>query len=281
MLWRHILIVRTALVNDPNDIFVSLQKDAKQCCDITKLDFIPFSVVVDQSDEYSGALWCKNILRQNWHLDCSHFSDLAHCLWSLDCTHSSGLLLCRRLEQWVQSIFVMSKHSWASFWGQTNVKIWPDRGFLFKEDILFFPCLLCLPSSCQLLFVFCWKLHFCNFLTMCKWGAFLWWVLSLRSFQKIFQNVDLKGFLNGCGNVPFSLLLIFLWGSLSAASFLGVAFHETFSPSRADRFHVLDWWGIVQRPLPGRWVSQFINRCRVNVLLNCLTSHLVKIYNLN
>ena len=34
----HSLIVRTALVNDPNDIFVCLQKDAKQCCDATQQD---------------------------------------------------------------------------------------------------------------------------------------------------------------------------------------------------------------------------------------------------
>ena len=34
----HSKIVRTALVNDPNDIFVCLQKDAKQCCDATQQD---------------------------------------------------------------------------------------------------------------------------------------------------------------------------------------------------------------------------------------------------
>ena len=36
----HSLIVRTALVNDPSEIFVCLQKGAKQCCDVTKLNCV-------------------------------------------------------------------------------------------------------------------------------------------------------------------------------------------------------------------------------------------------
>ena len=46
----HSLIVRTAMVNDPGEIIVCLQKDAKQCCDIAKVYCNLFGS--DQDDEY-------------------------------------------------------------------------------------------------------------------------------------------------------------------------------------------------------------------------------------